>query len=109
MPGKPCMRCLGYLTENLLGEEAMRYGAAGGRPQVIWPNGVLASTAVGLLVSLFLPWNERAKVPIYVEYDGNSHRVFESRRLVHLEDKVCGHYPADEIGDPFWEGDSTLS
>ena len=51
-PGRLCMRCMGLLTEAKLAEEAARYGKAGSRPQVVWPNGVLASTAVGLGVEL---------------------------------------------------------
>ena len=47
MPNEPCMRCFGFLNEEVLAQEAARYGAAGGRPQVIWPNGILASAAVG--------------------------------------------------------------
>lgn len=45
IPGLPCMKCYGFLNESVFAEEAMRYGAAGVRPQVIWPNAVLASTA----------------------------------------------------------------
>lgn len=48
VPGFPCMRCYGFLNEFVLDEEAKKYGVAGVRPQVIWPNGVLASTAVGV-------------------------------------------------------------
>ncbi|WP_457324405.1 HesA/MoeB/ThiF family protein, partial [Roseateles sp. P5_E11] len=47
-PGSPCLRCMGLVTEEALAQEARNYGAAGGKPQVVWPNGVLASTAVGL-------------------------------------------------------------
>lgn len=36
MPGDLCMRCLGFLREDLLAREAENYGAAGGRPQVVW-------------------------------------------------------------------------
>lgn len=43
-PGGLCMRCMGFLTDEKLAQEAARYGDAGGRPQVIWPNGILAST-----------------------------------------------------------------
>jgi len=43
MPGMPCMFCTGYLTDEKLGREAARYGNTGGRPQVVWANGVLAS------------------------------------------------------------------
>jgi molybdopterin-synthase adenylyltransferase len=45
MPGDLCMTCLGFLNENSLSKEAARYEAAGDRPQVVWSNGVLASTA----------------------------------------------------------------
>lgn len=51
-PGGICMRCMGFLTDERLAQEAARYGKAGPRPQVVWPNGVLASTAVGLAVIL---------------------------------------------------------
>jgi hypothetical protein len=51
-PGRLCMRRMGLLTEAKLAEEAARYGKEGSRPQVVWPNGVLASIAVGLGVEL---------------------------------------------------------
>src|SRR5207344_2838807 len=52
MPGRPCMHCMGFLTDELLAEEARRYGAAGARPQVVWANGVLSSAAIGIIVDL---------------------------------------------------------
>lgn len=103
MPGFPCMRCLGFLTEALLAEEARRYGAAGGKPQVVWPNGVLASTAVGALLSLILPWQSEA-MPLYVEYDGNAHRLFASNRLGVVKMAPCKHFDGpDDLGDPFFQ------
>ena len=56
MPGKPCMRCMGLVTDEALAKEAARYGAAGGKPQVVWPNGTLASIAVGFFMKLVTPW-----------------------------------------------------
>ena len=47
MPGGPCMFCLGFLTEEKLGREAAPYGAAGGRPQVVWPLVLCHSLIVG--------------------------------------------------------------
>ena len=47
LPKHACMRCMGFLTEELLAKEAANYGKAGGKPQVVWPNGTLASAAVG--------------------------------------------------------------
>lgn len=55
-PCGPCMTCMGFLTAEKLAAEAARYGSAGGRPQVVWPNGALASTAVGLAVDLVTGW-----------------------------------------------------
>ncbi len=105
MPGFPCMRCMGFLTESVLAEEARNYGAAGGKPQVVWPNGVLASTAVGLFMSLILPWQARQQIPCaYVEYDGNAHRVFPSNRLPTISEITCTHFTGgdDDLGDAFF-------
>ena len=73
MPGEQCLRCLGVITDDLLAREAGNYGAAGPRPQVVWPNGVLASTAVGLVVQLVTPWHAKPVSTAYLEYDGNQH------------------------------------
>jgi hypothetical protein len=51
-----CLRCMGIICDDVLERE--RYGAAGGRPQVVWPNGMLASAAVGIAVQLLTPWCE---------------------------------------------------
>lgn len=40
LPHRPCMRCMGFITDENLAAEEARYGAAGGRAQVVWPNGV---------------------------------------------------------------------
>ena len=101
LPGWPCMRCMGFITEERITREAERYGAAGNRPQVIWPNGVLASTAVGLGVSLLTPWHKQVLVP-FIEYDGNRHELKPSNVLILVRGQVCPHYPAGDVGDPFW-------
>lgn len=104
MPGCPCMRCMGFLTDELLADEAKRYGAAGGRPQVIWPNGVLASTAVGIFMNLLTPWHGTAQPPLYSEYDGNRMTITPSRRLNFLSGSACTHYPLQPgaLGDVKW-------
>jgi hypothetical protein len=53
------MRCMGFLTDAKLAEEAARYWKGGARPQVVWPNGVLASTAIGLAVDIVTGWTHR--------------------------------------------------
>lgn len=101
LPGRPCMRCLRFLTNDILAREAAGYGAAGGRPQVVWPNGVLASLAVGQLVRLLTPWHDEP-ICAYLEYDGNRQIVSHRSLLSHLPTTTCPHFPADQVGDPFW-------
>jgi molybdopterin-synthase adenylyltransferase len=108
MPGELCMRCLGFINDDLLAEEAAQYGAAGTRPQVIWPNGVLASIAVGTFVQLVTPWHSDHHPVIYLEYDGNTQTVLPSNRLKYVVGKRCQHFstPTD-LGDPFWPSSSS--
>jgi molybdopterin-synthase adenylyltransferase len=101
-PGYPCLRCCGFLTDRRLEQEAQRYGAAGGQPQVIWPNGVLASAAVGLIVQRITPWFPAPKPFVYLEYDGNLGTLIPAPYMRLFPDQVgCPHHPADEAGDPF--------
>ncbi|TGQ70848.1 ThiF family adenylyltransferase [Mesorhizobium sp. M00.F.Ca.ET.186.01.1.1] len=98
-PGSPCLRCLGIVTEGALAEEARNYGAAGGRPQVVWPNGVLASLAVGLAVQLVAPWQRRQRLGAYLSHDGNTGKVVEAPRFMRQSELVCSHYPPPAVGD----------
>jgi molybdopterin-synthase adenylyltransferase len=98
-PGEPCLRCFGIITEDVLAEEARTYGDAGGKPQVVWPNGVLASTAVGLVVQLVTPWSKVRRRSSYFCYDANEGTVVESDRLRWRRDRACPHYPPAAVGD----------
>ena len=102
-PGRPCLRCFGVVTEDALTLEGRNYGAAGGKPQVVWPNGVLASTAVGLAMQLLTPWFEHPTDSAYLEYDGNTGTVGPSYRVKLLAGRECPHYPANERGDPLFD------
>ena len=103
MPGRPCLRCVGFLRDEFLAEEPQQYGAAGGRPQVVWSNGVLASLAVGLFMQIVSPWHEEHRMVEYVEFDGNQGLVARSNRLAHVSTQKCMHFEgADNLGDPFW-------
>lgn len=105
LPDQPCMRCMGILRDEELAKEHLAYGAAGGRPQVVWPNGVLASAAVGQFMALILPWSTDLRLALLLEYDGNRHTIRESLKLQHLVDKTCPHFPKGEgLGDPFFSG-----
>jgi len=103
IPGHPCLRCVGFLNDYLLAQEAQRYGAAGARPQVVWPNGVLASLAVGILMQLLTPWHGEHRTIEYLEFDGNQNIVVRSNRLAHLQTDRCPHFEdGDNLGDPFF-------
>ena len=102
-PGAPCLRCCGFITDNRLKQEANRYGAAGGRPQVVWSNGVLASTAIGLLTQILTPWYQNPSAFVYLEYDGNKGTVSRSTHMDTLKECICPHHPPDETGDPMFD------
>lgn len=103
LPKHACMRCMGFLTEELLSKEAAQYGNAGGKPQVVWPNGTLASAAVGLLMGLLTPWNTALRLPLYLEYDGNRSTLTPSRRLQYINEEHCPHFQdSTALGDVFW-------
>ncbi len=95
-----CMRCMGFLTDAKLAEEAARYGKAGGRPQVVWPNGVLASTAVGLAMDIVTGWTRHALPYAYLVYDGNKSTIKESATLRNLNIPACPHFSDIDVGDP---------
>ena len=99
-PGGRCMRCMGFLTDEKLAQEAARYGGAGGRPQVVWPNGVLASTAVGLAVDLVTNWTRKRHSHAYLAYDGNENTMTESATLRNLPATGCQHFSTTDVGDP---------
>lgn len=103
MPGAPCMRCCGFITDERLEQEAKKYGAAGSRPQVVWSNGVLASTAVGLLTQVLSPWYPNPPSFVFLDYDGNKGTVSRNPRMELLKNHVCPHHPADETGDPLFD------
>jgi hypothetical protein len=101
LPGGPCMKCLGFLNDDTLKQEAEKYGAAGGRPQVVWSNGVLASITVGLLVDLLTAWNGIPPEGEYLHFDGNTHQVSRSPRIRYAPE-VCLHFPTDALGQPLF-------
>lgn len=102
-PGGPCMRCMEFLTDELLGLEAAKYGDTGGRPQVVWPNGVLASTAVGLAVDLVTNWTHIEPSHVYLEYDGNKGTLKPHRNSRFLGQQQCPHFPPDQVGEPIFK------
>jgi len=111
LPGSLCMHCFNFLRPKLLELEAQDYGQAGGRPQVIWPNGVLASTAVGLFIQLILPWHSDVRPgSVMYDYDGNRHTMILSPRVNALSSVSCSHFDGSEgEGDPFWNAEDAIT
>jgi len=106
MPGYACLKCMNIIRPELLAEEARKYGASGGKPQVVWPNGVLASLAVGVMMQLVTPWHDAHKPVYLLEYDGNVPEVRPASSTGFLTGIDCPHFsrPGD-LGDP-WYGRS---
>jgi len=99
VPGRACMRCMGFINDEVLKREAEEYGATGPVPQVVWANGVLASSAVGFLLAALSDWNRVGLEPLCLEYDGNAHSVRQSDIGKALASHKCFHYPMNEVGD----------
>ena len=91
LPGHACMRCMGFPNREVLAK-AQAYSA--GKPRCL-PNGVLASTAVGHLISLLTPWHPDLAPSQYLEYDGNRFTVNPSPKLAYI-DKVSCAYTSQE-------------
>ncbi|MHA6279364.1 HesA/MoeB/ThiF family protein [Salinimicrobium sp. CAU 1759] len=102
LPGCLCMTCMGFLSENVLAEEAQKYGDAGSKPQVVWANGVVASNAVGVFVDLFTGWTKNGHIPFYQEYDGNIYGMKSSTRLKFLKKYSCPHFSVANAGPIKW-------
>lgn len=109
MPGSLCMRCIGFIRDDVIAKEVSRYGATGPRAQVIWPNGILASAAIGVFMQLVTPWHKKHTSTVYLEYDGNAQTMLPSNRLQAIRGRGCPHFSGqNHIGDPFWSSE-TLS
>jgi molybdopterin-synthase adenylyltransferase len=103
LPGGPCMKCLGFLTQQRLDREENDYGDAGINPQVVWTNGTLASLAVGAFVRLLTPWFDYKRDFEWLELDGNNQLVSQSRQPEHTMKGPCRHFSSGEVGDPFFD------
>lgn len=101
LPGLLCLRCMQVVRDEDLARE--RYGAAGGKPQVVWPNGMLASIAVGFVVQTLAPWN----TPIGAQLlflEGNRQEVRRHQWVDEHRASTCPHYPIEHgaVGNPFY-------
>jgi molybdopterin-synthase adenylyltransferase len=103
MPGKPCFRCVGFIRDKDLDQEGRRYGEAGANPQVVWSNGVLASTAIGILIQMLTPWCPINSSSAFLGYDGDRFTLEHDPRLAVSANRNCKHFSTiGDLGDPFW-------
>jgi hypothetical protein len=102
MPGQPCMRCMGFITDEKMAIEAAKYGNVGGRPQVIWPNGLLASSAIGIFTDLVTGWSGQKDRLVYLAYDGNTGQISSHIRLKYIEQR-CAHFEGMDVGQPVFK------
>ena len=86
-----------------LAREAALYGDAGSPPQMVWPNGVLAATAVGIVVDLLTNWTRSLRGTVYLMYDGNAGAITPHPRLVYHDGAPCPHVPPDQVGAPLFK------
>jgi hypothetical protein len=70
---------------------------------VVWSNGVLASTAVGLLTQVLTPWYQNPPAFVFLDYDGNKGTMTRNARMELLKNHVCPHHPTNETGDPLFD------
>lgn len=99
-PEGPCMWCMNFLRDEFLSREASEYGDAGSRPQVVWANGLLANTAIGLIIDHLTGWSGDKELAHYFVMDGNKSQVVEHPHWKHVRGTTCCHYPASNVGDP---------
>lgn len=99
MPGGPCMRCMRFLDDERLNQEAQEYGAAGRAPQVVFANGLLASAAVGIAVDLLSGWSGAPPRP-FLRLDGNELRLAPDPCEQRWLGIRCPHFRPEEIGPP---------
>ena len=92
---------MAILTEESLKREAEQYGMAGSKPQAVWPNGVLASTAVSLFARLVTEWAPKEQTA-YLKYNGNDSILMPSPRMKYILQETYRHYEMQGLGDPFF-------
>ena len=99
LPGQPCLRCMNVISDESLSQEAQKYGDVGEKPQVVWPNGVLASTAIGVCMQLLTGWSISGGLSLRMDYQGSTGNIGRSSVLNYIG-KDCEHYPMSQAGEP---------
>jgi len=66
---------------------------------VVWPNGALASTAIGFAMGLLTGWSGSAPPQWRVDYKGSQLLISESNLAVAMRGSSCKHYSLAGTGD----------
>jgi hypothetical protein len=98
VPAGLCMHCLQFLTTKNLAEDTQRYDTTL-EPQVVWSNGVLASTAMGMAMALLSGWSGAEHPLCRIDYQGSTLAMTPSNFVKALGDRPCPHFPLREIGN----------
>ncbi len=101
MPGELCMHCIQFLTEANISEDVQQYDKDP-QPQVIWPNGVLASNAIGYALGLLTGWSGASRPSCRVDYRGSQMTMTPSNMVAALSGCNCKHYPLSQCGAPIF-------
>jgi hypothetical protein len=102
MPGEICMHCLQFLTAANLAEDVQRYDKDP-QPQVVWPNGILASSAIGYAIGLLTGWSGASVPPYRMDYRGSQLTMAPSHMAAALKGHACAHFPTSNCGDPNYQ------
>lgn len=102
MPGETCMHCLQFLTAANLAEDVQVYDKDP-QPQVVWPNGILASSAIGYAVGLLTGWSGSSAPSCRMDYRGSQMTMSPSHMAAALKGQKCTHFPTSLCGDPRYQ------
>lgn len=102
MPGDICMHCLQFLTPANLAEDVQVYDKDP-QPQVVWPNGVLASSAIGYAMGLLTGWSGPSIPSVRMDYRGSQMTLAPSNMAAALKGHTCPHFPLSHCGDPRYQ------
>lgn len=71
-------RCYNFCSEEDIKRDDVGYGDVGIRPQVVWPNSILAGIAVGVGVDILSNWTKKSNfVNFYKHLNGNNFNVYD--------------------------------
>lgn len=102
MPGETCMHCLQFLTTANLAEDVQDYDKDP-QPQVVWPNGILASSAIGYAIGLLTGWSGSSAPSCRMDYRGSQMTMSPSHMAAALNGHACTHFPPGQCGDPRYQ------